>query len=162
MISAKENQLPPMSRELVTEKLRYANSTIPFLSIVVREIDQLAREHRSIRTRLGEIDLHRHLEGDEDLYTDELKAVDDAANKLCERLAECYKEMDQVKGITFDAAEPDYVDFPLQADEGVIHFCWKLGEPTVAWWHWSNEDCETRRPILGFEELTQASSSLLA
>lgn len=162
MISAKENQLPNLSRELVKEKLVYANSTIPFLAVVVREIDQLAREHRSIRTRLGEIDLHRHLDGNEDLYSDELKAVEESADLLCDRLAECYKEMDQVDGVSFDAAEPTFVDFPLQTEDGVIHFCWKLGEPTVAHWHWSNEPCESRRPVTGFKELTEAKNSLLA
>ncbi len=162
MISAKENQLPPLSRELVTEKLRYANSTIPFLTVVVREIEQLAGEHRSIRTRLGEIDLHRHLDGDVDLYSDELKAVEESADLLCDRLADCYKEMDQIAGISFDAAEPTFVDFPLQAEDGTIHFCWKLGEQTVGHWHWSNESCESRRVVVGFEEQTSPTNTLLA
>lgn len=162
MISAKENHLPDISRDLVTAKLTYANSTIPFLAVVVKEIDQLALEHRSIRTRLGEIDLHRHLDGNTDLYSDELRAVEESADQLCDRLAECYKEMDQVEGISFDAAEPAYVDFPLQTDDGAVHFCWKLGEPTVANWHWSNESCESRRPVVGFEKLTEAPKSLLA
>ncbi|QEG21115.1 DUF2203 family protein [Mariniblastus fucicola] len=162
MISAKENQLPNLSRDIVAAKLTYANSTIPFLTVVVREIDQLAREHRSIRTRLGEIDLHRHLDGNESLYSDELKAVEESADKLCDRLAECYKEMDQVEGVSFDAAEPAYIDFPLQTDDGAVHFCWKLGEPTVAHWHWSNESCDLRRPIVGFEDQTDSSATLLA
>ena len=162
MISAKENQLPQLPRALVTEKLMYANSTIPFLTVVVREIDQLAQEHRSIRTRLGEIDLHRHLDGNVDLYSEELKDVEESANQLCDRLAECYKEMDQIEGISFDAADPKLVDFPLQAEDGTVHFCWKLGEPTVAHWHWSNEPCESRRKVIGFEEQTEAAKHLLA
>ena len=162
MISAKDNQLPILSRDVVTAKLLYGNATIPYLTIVVREIEQLAREHRSIRTRLGEIDLHRHLDGDVDLYSDELRAVEESANQLCDRLADCYKEMDQIEGISFDAAEPTFVDFPLQSEDGTVHFCWKLGEPTVAFWHWSNEPCESRRPVVGFEEQTAATKSLLA
>ena len=162
MISAKENQLPNIERDLVAAKLIYANSTIPFLTVVVKEIDQLANEHRSIRTRLGEIDLHRHLDGNEDLYSDELKAVEESADLLCDRLAECYKEMDLIEGISFDASEPVFVDFPLQTDDGAIHFCWKLGEPTVAHWHWFNEPCESRRSITGFEEQTVATKPLLA
>jgi len=163
MISAKENQLPnSIERDVVVAKLKYANLTIPFLTVVVREIDELAEEHRSIRTRLGSIDLHRHLDGNVDLYSDELKAVEESADQLCDRLAECYKEMDQVEGISFDAAEPTFVDFPLQTDEGSVHFCWELGEATVAHWHWSNEPCESRRPLVGFEKHTEAPKSLLA
>lgn len=163
MISAKENQLPDfVDRELVVAKLEYANSTISYLSVVVKEIDLLAEEHRSIRTRLGEIDLHRHLDGNEDLYSDELKAVEESADQLCDRLAECYKEMDQVEGISFDASEPTFVDFPLQTVDGAVHFCWKLGEPTVAHWHWSNETCDSRRPLVGFEKQTDATKSLMA
>ena len=162
MISAREGQLPKVSRELIAEKLAYSNSAIPFLTVVVKEIDQLASEHRSIRTRLTAIDLHRHLDGDTDLYSDEIKAVEESADQLCDRLVECYREMDQVQGISFDAAEPSCVDFPLQTDAGLIHFCWKLGEPNVAHWHWSDEPCESRRPIVGFEELTESEKSLLA
>lgn len=162
MVSAEENQFPALSRELVTAKLVYANSTIPFLKVVVTEIEQLASEHRSIRTRLGEIDLHRHLDGNTDLYSDELKAVEDSADQLCDRLAECYREMDQVDGISFDAAEPSYVDFPMESEFGLIHFCWKLGEPAVSHWHWSDEGCDCRRAISGFEEMTESGKSLLA
>ena len=128
----------------------------------MREIDQLAREHRSIRTRLGEIDLHRHLDGDTDLYSDELKAVEESADELCDRMAECYQEMDQVEGISFDAAEPAFVDFPLQTEDGAIHFCWKLGESKVSHWHWSNEPCESRRPLIEMNISSQTGKSLLA
>jgi len=162
MISARDNQLPDISRELVTAKLTYANSTLPFLAVVVREIDQLAGEHRSIRTRLTEIDLHRHLDGNTDLYSEEIKAVEESADHLCDRLAECYREMDQVGGISFDAAEPAYVDFPLETEFGSIHFCWRLGESTVSHWHWSDESCDSRRQLSGFDELTESGKSLLA
>ena len=80
MISAREGQLPKVSRELIAEKLAYSNSAIPFLTVVVKEIDQLASEHRTIRTRLTAIDLHRHLDGDTDLYSDEIKAVEAELN----------------------------------------------------------------------------------
>lgn len=162
MISARDNQLPDISRDSVEAKLGYANSTIPFLTVVVREIDLLAREHQSIRTRLTSIDLHRHLDGNTDLYSDEIKDVEESADHLCQRLAECYREMNQVEGVSFDAERPTFVDFPLETEFGSVHFCWKLGEPRVAHWHWSDEPCDTRRPLSGFDEFTKPESSLLA
>ena len=162
MISARDNQLPDVARDLVASKLSYANSTIPFLNAVVREIDQLACEHQSIRTRLTSIDLHRHLDGNTDLYSEEIKAVEESADHLCVRLTECYREMDQVEGISFDASAPTFVDFPFETQFGSIHFCWKLGEERVAHWHWSDETCESRRPLSGFDEFTKSGNSLLA
>jgi hypothetical protein len=161
MISAREDQLPQVDPTIVEAKLRYANSTIPFVSAVVQEIDQLAREHVSIRTRLGEIDLHRHLGADGDMYSEELQAVEESADQLCDRLEDCYKELGQIGGISFDASEPTHVDFLLTTDEGAIHLCWKLGEQVVSHWHWSNELCDARKPIVGFEELTTATKPML-
>lgn len=162
MISARDNQLPEISRDLVTSKLNYANSAIPFLKAVVHEIDQLACEHQSIRSRLTAIDLHRHLDGNADLYSEEIEAVEEAANHLCDRLSDCYREMSQVKGVSFDADNPAFVDFPLETKFGSIHFCWKLGEARVANWHWSDEACDSRRQLSGFDEFTKPENSLMA
>jgi len=126
MVSAKQNQLPKHLSEMIEEKLSYANSTIPFLTSVVSEIVQLANECTSIRTRLGAVDLNRCLDTASDLYSDELRAVENSADQLCERLAECYQEMGQVEGVSFQESEPRYVDFPLQTEFGLIHFCWKF------------------------------------
>lgn len=162
MVSTKDNQLPNHLSQMVREKLAYANSTIPFLSTVVSEIDQLANECKSIRTRLGAVDLTRHLEAGSDLYSDELRAVENSADELCERLAECYQELKQVEGVRFEESRPQYVDFPLETEFGLIHFCWRLGETAVLHWHWSDETCEVRKTFSEFENLSDIGSSLLA
>jgi len=70
--------------------------------------------------------------------------------------------MGQVEGVSFQESEPRYVDFPLQTEFGLIHFCWKLGESVVLHWHWSDEACELRKNISEFEKLSDIGSSLLA
>lgn len=160
MISAQEDQLPVIGPEVFEKKLRFANSTLPFVAAIVKEIEQISNEHLSIRTRLGEIDLHRHLDGDGDLYSEELKAVEESADQLCDRLEECYRELNQIKDVSFDSSAPSHLDFCLETDDGTLHLCWKLGESSVSNWHWSNETCDHRRPIEGIEKLTKIDKSL--
>jgi hypothetical protein len=157
MISASENQLPDASCELIDARIRFANSAIPFLKPVVTEIVQLTREHDSIRSRLEQIDLHRQLQGTEDLYSAETHAIEESADQLSDRLKLCYDELQQVQGVSFSSGKPSLVDFICDLDEGTIHLCWELGQEKVSFWHWSCEDCGSRRR---FEDATDLSSGL--
>jgi hypothetical protein len=39
------------------------------------------------------------------------------------------------------------VDFPAMRDDEPIYLCWKLGEPTVAYWHGIEEGFSGRRAL---------------
>ena len=39
------------------------------------------------------------------------------------------------------------VDFPTVIDGDDAYFCWRLGEPEVAWWHSSEDGFIGRRPL---------------
>jgi hypothetical protein len=40
------------------------------------------------------------------------------------------------------------VDFPSMLDDEPVYLCWKLGEPTVAYWHGLDEGFTSRRALL--------------
>ncbi|MFZ0032874.1 MAG: DUF2203 domain-containing protein [Candidatus Cybelea sp.] len=40
------------------------------------------------------------------------------------------------------------VDFPAMLDDEEINLCWKLGEPSVAYWHAADEGFAARKPLL--------------
>lgn len=143
MISAKADQ----GQELLNRKLKYANSTLPYLQVVVGEIVRLASEHRNIRQRLQQLDVHRQLTGSDDVYSAELQSVERMADELCGCIEKCYLELDGVEGITFSAEVPDTVEFPFEFENGIVHLSWRLGEDKVGFWHWSDESEDSRRPI---------------
>jgi len=39
------------------------------------------------------------------------------------------------------------IDFPAMLDDEPAYLCWKLGEPTVAYWHRMDEGFGTRREL---------------
>lgn len=39
------------------------------------------------------------------------------------------------------------IDFPAMLDDEPAYLCWKLGEPTVAYWHRMDEGFSTRREL---------------
>ncbi len=39
------------------------------------------------------------------------------------------------------------VDFPCEADGRVVYLCWKWGEPSIGFWHNTEEGFAGRRPI---------------
>jgi hypothetical protein len=40
------------------------------------------------------------------------------------------------------------VDFPAMLDDEPIYLCWKLGEPSVAYWHGMDEGFPARKTLL--------------
>jgi len=143
MISAKASH----AADLLQQKLEFANSAIPYLNKVVGEIVSQADEHRSIRQRLEQLDVHRQLTGGDELYSSELKAVELMADELCGRIKNCYRELDQIEGITFSESQPDTIEFPLEVEKGIVHLSWRLGEESIGYWHWSDESKDSRRRI---------------
>ena len=161
MVYTSDNEQAAL-RQLIASKLAHANSTIPFLKAVVGEIAELSSEHRSIQSRLAQVGHHRQLQPSDDLYSEELNAVENSAAEIQERLAECCRELRLVDGLSFNEVRPTNVDFPLQTDSGLILFCWELGESKVGHWHWANESCEFRKDVAELSGLNELGNSLSA
>ncbi len=143
MITAKASH----AGDLLQQKLEFANSTIVYLKVVVGEIVHQTEEHRSTRQRLEQLDVHRQLAGGDELYSSELRSVELMADELCGRIKDCYRELDQIEGITFSESEPDTIEFPLKVETGTVHLSWRLGEDSVQFWHWGDESKDSRRPV---------------
>lgn len=42
------------------------------------------------------------------------------------------------------------IDFPCELDGREVYLCWKLGEPSIGFWHHTEEGFAGRKPIDGF------------
>lgn len=161
MVSTSGNEQSATQEELFESKLAYMDSTLPFLEAVVGEIKRLSVEHRSIKSRLAAIKHHRPLKTHDDLYSEEIDAVETSANELADRIAKCYAELNQVAGLSFDEARTSFIDFPTETHLGEIVFCWKLGERKVCHWHWADETCESRKCLAELTKLSDLESNSL-
>ncbi len=50
-------------------------------------------------------------------------------------------------GIECKGLDTGLVDFPGEMDGQAIYYCWKLGEPSVQYWHGVNDGFAGRRPL---------------
>lgn len=50
-------------------------------------------------------------------------------------------------GVEVKGLDQGLVDFPALRDGAPVHLCWKVGEPTLAWWHPTETGFAGRAPI---------------
>ncbi len=53
----------------------------------------------------------------------------------------------QVHGCTVKDVDLGLIDFPALRDGQVVNLCWKMGEPTIDYWHGMDEGFAARKPI---------------
>jgi hypothetical protein len=50
-------------------------------------------------------------------------------------------------GIVLRDAEGGLLDFPADREGELVFLCWRLGEPSVGWWHTPQGGFAARRPL---------------
>ena len=123
---------PPSSRKLFTAQ--EANSTLPLVRAIVRDITALAGE---LRERYERLQRYRASGQDGPLslaHQEEMEQAEDEFERLEERLQEYENELTQL-GVELKDYFSGLVDFPCWMDDRVVYLCWRLDEPAVTWWH---------------------------
>ena len=62
------------------------------------------------------------------------------------RVAELTGRLEEWEVVLRDLGQ-GLVDFPAVVDGAEAYLCWRLGEPTVAWWHPRDTGIAGRRPL---------------
>ena len=66
--------------------------------------------------------------------------------QLLGRVAELTGRLEEWEIVLRDL-DQGLVDFPAVVDGAEAYLCWRLGEPTVAWWHPRDTGIAGRRPL---------------
>ena len=121
--------------------IEQANALIPQVRAIVL---QLAVEQR--RLDAAHAEMHRQLDADGDPAAStrvgpqeaEVTQIRDGMRGLVDHLAEM--------GIELRDMELGLVDFPGVRDGDPVWLCWRLADPSVAFWHGTDEGYANRRP----------------
>jgi hypothetical protein len=62
------------------------------------------------------------------------------------RIKDALSEIDAT-GVQVKDIDIGLLDFPCKVDGEILLLCWKLGEPTITYWHGTNEGFTGRKPI---------------
>ena len=107
-----------------------ANRTLP---LVGRIVDDLVRDHRIWEDKVREFELATV--GSSPEHPD---AIADLLQTEAQRLAreiEGYIAELNALGVIVKGMDTGLVDFRGQMDGREVYYCWKLGEPSVMYWH---------------------------
>ena len=128
-----------------------ANQTLPLVRAIVSDIVELFPEVRDREERLARINRSRSRESrPDDLYSEEVDQVRLDLERDVERLQGYIEELHEL-GVEFKDPVMGLVDFPAQRDGQEVCLCWKLGEPSVEFWHTVEAGFQGREKLTGGE-----------
>lgn len=137
-----------MTNTIINESeftIRSANRTLPLVRRIVDDIVVLSKQVAETRDRLEYLTEGRPV-SKEDLYSKELKAIEESTDEKSEMLNQYLQELLSLNVIPSSASE-GYVDFLAQRNGEQVCLCWRQGENEVMHWHGADESCSSRRLV---------------
>jgi hypothetical protein len=125
--------------------LEQANSMLPLVRAIVRDLAELSREVLDRRERLAFLLAGRDATS-KDLYRDELAQIEEELHKDNERLRDFVRELHEL-GVEPKNGPEGLVDFRCLMDGRVVYLCWKCGEPEIRYWHELDAGFAGRQPL---------------
>lgn len=138
---------PNQTMKLFT--LEQANASLPLVRAITGDLAELSAVVFERQRHMTTISAGRELQLTEDPYTEELMHEQAELERQTTRLHELIEELRAL------GAEPrngpdgriDLVDFPSEKDGQVVYLCWRLGEPSVEYWHEVGAGFKGRRSV---------------
>jgi hypothetical protein len=107
-----------------------ANRTLP---LVGRIVDDLVRDHRIWEDKVREFELATV--GSSPEHPDAIaELLQIEAQRLAREIEGYIAELNAL-GVIVKGMDTGLVDFRGQIDGREVYYCWKLGEPSVMYWH---------------------------
>jgi hypothetical protein len=120
----------------------HANRTLP---LVRRIVEDIVREHRRWQEAIVELDLL--VSGVRaDLPDPRAAALEREVQAIAHEIDVCQGELEAL-GIQLKDRRIGLIDFPSELDGRPVLLCWRLGEPSVQFWHDEQSGYAGRQPL---------------
>ena len=120
----------------------HANRTLP---LVRRIVEDVVREHQRWQETIAELDV-LVVEARSDLPDPRIVAVERRAQEIAREIDAFQAELESL-GIQLKDRRIGLVDFPSELDGRRVLLCWRLGEPSVQFWHDEDAGFAGRQPL---------------
>lgn len=128
-----------------------ANQTLPLVRAIVSDIVELFPEVRDREDRMKRILRGRPSDArPDDPYSEEVEQVRQELERDVARLQGYIDELREL-GVEFKDPVMGLVDFPARRNGKEVCLCWKLGEPSVDFWHTMEDGFQGRRSISEYD-----------
>ena len=115
-----------------------ATRALPLVQRIVADVAAQAKALSELEVAAREADIR----GDGET----LEALAGNRDDVMDRVRELSDELEQV-GCYLKDVHTGLVDFPALHEGRVVYLCWRVGEPSVAYWHEVDAGFAGRRPI---------------
>ena len=121
-----------------------AEALLPRLIPLLRELQAL--EKRGVALQDQTLEQQRTILGNGHSQPHEVAERRRELRLLEQRVAERIQELAAL-GVLLKDLAMGLVDFPTQRAGREVYLCWRLGEPTIAWWHEIEAGLAGRQPL---------------
>jgi len=120
-----------------------ANAMLPLVRLIVRDIATLTAELRERKARLHRLQGRDGLDAAARQEIERIEADTDRAE------AQLWAYVEELDNLKIELKDPltGLIDFPSRRDGREVYLCWKLGEPSVAYWHDLHAGFAGRQPV---------------
>jgi hypothetical protein len=119
-----------------------ANRTLP---LVRRIVEDIVREHARWQEQVREFEIAAA--GDRGAAPNEsAERLQREAQATAAEIDGFVRELEEL-GVEFKGFDLGLVDFPARMDGRTVYLCWRLGEPSVQFWHEVDAGYAGRRPL---------------
>ena len=137
--------------------LEEANKTLPLVKVIVADIVRQFEVVNSQKQRL--VSLKNQRRGPQGVSAAAAEETAQSQTQLEVEEAQLIAYIEELTRLGIELKGPDGLcDFPSLRDGREIYLCWRLGEPTVRFWHEINAGFAGRQPL----ELTSKTENRLA
>jgi hypothetical protein len=113
--------------------VREANSALPLVRAIVRDVTELARDLRERHERLTRLTPEDRGSLSE-AHLEELMQAQEDFERGQEKMQEYEQELQQL-GVELKDYFMGLIDFPSLMNGRPVYLCWRLGEAEVSHWH---------------------------
>ena len=124
-----------------------ANKALPLVRAIVQDIVELYVDVREREQRLNALrPASTGKQQPDDPYSEEVEQIRTELEKDVEKLEGFVEELTEL-GVEFKDPVMGLVDFPANLNGQDVFLCWKLGEPSVGFWHTHDAGFQGRLPL---------------
>ena len=134
-----------MAQQPKTFTVDEANTALPLVGAIVKDLVNLSRELIDRRERLSSLMAGRG-STPTDPYHEELIQIEEELDNDGRRLQGYVEELREL-GVEPKSATEGLVDFPALREGRLVYLCWKLNEPEVLHWHELDAGFRGRQPM---------------
>ena len=129
-----------------TFTLDEAQALLPVLESLLKRAMEGRQAAEAVESALSELSRRIFLAGGMKIDTTQVASQRAVLEEHLKRVRETVAEIDAI-GVQVKDLESGLLDFPCRLDEKIVLLCWRMGEPSIDYWHTMDAGFKGRQPI---------------